>query len=194
MKYIKHTEDHPFLYVKGCPSNPYGVVNRLESCGGVVGEEFKTIELVNPHHIFYIDFHDGDKIKYMEDDSIVWETLKTVWKELPPLNVVDQLPESWEEAVDNFYEAKTFEDGENKELDDALTEIGKLVVLRDLYRKGWVPSNDASPCWCIGVHNGDLDIRKTTGWTRMMSFAEESQATLFLNTFEKSLEGIKDYL
>lgn len=194
MKYTNKVEDHPSLYVRGCPNNPYGVINRLIACGGSMTSTFKTIELVNPHHIFYIDFYDNNSIKYMEDDTIIWESLSKVWKELPPLDNVDGLPETWDEAVDNFYEARSFEDGDNKEINDVLDNIGKLIILRDIYRKGWKPSNDSTPCWSIGQHNGEIDIRKSTGWVRLMSFAEESQASLFYNTFAKELDEMKDYI
>lgn len=195
MKYKEH-KDHQFIYVLGCPSNPLGVMNRLMACGGVGDDNtFKAIELANPHHVFYIDFHDGNTIKYMHDDTMLWESLKNVWTELPPLNVVDKLPESWEEAVDEFYEAKAYEDDDNvDEFKDSLYDFGKLIILRDIYRKGWVPSDDGTPCWAIAVHNGELDVRKVTGWPRVLSFAEDSQANMFLNTFSKSIEAVKQYI
>lgn len=194
MKYKSHKEDHPFLYVLGCPSNPFGVINRLVACGGVDSIVYKAIELSNPHHIFYIDFHDGNLIKYMHDDTIVWETLKKVWKELPPLTLEIEDPETWEEAVDNWYEAKSYEDDEKSELRDDMYDLGKIVILRDIYRKGWLPSEDGTPSWAIGVHNGELDVRKVTGWTRLLSFAEDKQANKFLNTFAKDIERVKQYI
>ena len=193
MKYKEH-KDHQFIYVLGCPSNPLGVMNRLMACGGVVGEDFKSIELANPHHVFYIDFHDNNKIVYMEDDTMLWESLKKVWKELPPLNDIEKFPESWEEAVDSFYEARSYEDDDNSVLKDDLYELGKIIILRDIYRRGWEPSDDGTPCWAVGVHNGELDVRKVTGWSRLLSFAEDSQANMFLNTFSKSIENVKQYI
>lgn len=193
MKTTTHT-DHPFLYVRGCPSNPVGVMNRLTANGGVDNDSFKTVELANPHHIFYVDFHDGNVIKYMEDDTILWESLKNVWKELPPLNIVDKYPESWEEATDNFYEARQYDDDDNSTLRDDLYELGKLIVLRDIYRKSWVPSKDGSAFWYVGLHNNELDIRKGNAWNALLSFQTEDIANLFLNIFEKSIEKVKDYI
>lgn len=190
----KEHKSHDFIYVRGCPSNPDGVINRLISCGGNTEDSFKAVELGNPHHIFYIDFHEGNAIKYMEDDTMLWESLKNVWSELPPLNVVDKYPESWEEAIDNFYEARNYEDDDNTVLRDDLYDLGKLIVLRDLYRKGWTPAKDGSPFWYVGLHNDDLDIRKGNAWQALLSFQSEELANLFLNTFEKSIENVKDYI
>lgn len=194
MKYKEH-KDHSFIYVRGCPTNPVGVMNRLIANGGTATEDaFKSIELANPHHIFYIDFHDGNNIKYMHDDTILWESLSKVWTELPPMNIVDKYPESWEEAVDNFYEARSYEDDDKSELRDDLYELGKLIVLRDLYRKGWVPSHDGTAFWYVGLHNDDLDIRKGNAWNALLSFSSEETANLFLHTFEKSIENVKEYI
>jgi len=193
MIYKEH-QDHQFIYVLGNPMNPIGVMNRLIACGGVALEDFKTVELANPHHVFYIDFHDNNKIVYMEDDTMLWESLKSIWKELPPLNEIESFPESWEDAVDSFYEASSYEDDDNSELKDDLYELGKIVILRDIYRRGWVPSHDGTPFWYVGLHNGELDVRKGNAWNSLLSFASEEQANLFLHTFEKSIENVKEYI
>lgn len=191
---IKEHKEHDFIYVRGCPSNPDGVINRLIACGGTTSDSFKAVELANPHHIFYIDFHDDNTIKYMEDDTMLWESLEGVWSELPPLNNVDKYPESWDEAVDNFYEARSYEDDENSDLRDDLYVLGQFIILRDIYRKGWVPSYDGSPYWYVGLHNGELDVRRGNAWNALLSFQEEEIANLFLNTFEKDLDKVKEYI
>lgn len=193
MIYKEH-HDHQFIYVLGNPTNPIGVMNRLLACGGVADESFKTIELANPHHVFYIDFHDNNKIVYMEDDTMLWESLKKVWKELPPLNEIESFPETWEEAVDSFYEARSYEDDDKSELRDELYDLGKIIILRDIYRRGWIPSHDGSPFWYVGLHNDELDVRKGNAWNALLSFSSEEQANLFLHTFEKYIENVKEYI
>ena len=110
------------------------------------------------------------------------------------MNEIESFPESWEDAVDSFYEASSYEDDDNSELKDDLYELGKIVILRDIYRRGWVPSHDGTPFWYVGLHNGELDVRKGNAWNSLLSFASEEQANLFLHTFEKSIENVKEYI
>lgn len=191
---MAHTTEHLFIYVKGNPGNPNGVINRLKVNGGQIGEVFPTIELSNPHNIFYVDFHDDGKIKMMEDNSMLWESLKSVWTELPPLQIKETLPESWDDAVDDYYEAEAFEYGEDETTNELLVNIGKMIVLRNIWRQGWEAPEDGTPFWYIASHNGELDICKGTGWSRMMSFASKSIANNFLSFFKNQLEEIKEYI
>lgn len=191
---MSHTSDHINIYVKGCPDHPTAVINRLIYCGGESSSEYRTIDLMNPHNIFYIDFHDNNKIKFLEDDSLMWESLKTVWTEVQPLIENVELPTSWEDAVDNYYEATNFEDGDDDKTNELLNNLGKLIILRDIYREGWVAPNDGTPFWYVGNHNSVLDICKGTAYSRLLSFENEALANKFLSTFEDIIEEVKEYI
>ena len=182
------------IYVKGCPSDPNAVINRLISCGGVSSDALSVIDLVNPHNIFYIDTTDGNKIKFMTDNCIVWNTLVNYWIELPPLTETSKLPESWDEALENCIEAENFDNGNDDTTNNLLEKYGRLLILRDIWRKGWVPSNDGAPFWYIANHNNELDVIKGTSISRPFAFNSRDTTNAFLLAFENELNEIKDLL
>ena len=182
------------IYVKGCPSNPDAVINRLIACGGISQESLSPIDLCNPHNVFYIDITDSNKIKFMSDDCMIWDTLSKYWMELPPLTEVSKLPESWDEALENCIEAENFDNGNDDTTNNLLEKYGRLLVLRDIWRKGWVPSNDGAPFWYIANHNNELDVMKGTSISRPFAFNSRNTTNAFLVAFEHELNEIKDLL
>lgn len=184
----KHKAEHLFVYVRGNLGNPCGVVNRLVEMGGVITRPFRAVELANPHNIFYIDFHDKNAIKYISDDSIFFDTISGTWSELTPLSLQLEDPISWDDALVRFYEAQSY-DGKNPEIYD----FGKLIVLRDIYRKGWEPDEESS-FYYIANNNGVIDRFKGNAKRRVLSFQTPELRDTFYANFLDLIESVKDLI
>lgn len=188
---VKYSNE--YCYVRGCPSMPSAVIDRLKSIGGKCNDSFNIIDLTNPHNIFYVDDKDNNQIKFLSDDSMIWDTLVNYWLELPPLTKVSKLPESWDEAVENCIEAANYDDGKDDTRNELLTKFGRVLVLRDIYRRGWIPS-DGVPFWYVGNHNGELDIMKGTSISRPLSFSSSEIAKMFFSSFYNDINGVKELI
>lgn len=189
-----HTKDHLYVYVLGNPNNPNGVVNRLITLGGTkVDNDISSIDLLNPVNAFYIDFHDNAIIKMMDTNTMMFESLKDIWIEMSPLTLNVDMPTSWKDAVEHYYEAQSYEDNDDNELVSSLETLGKLIVLRDIYRKGWIPS-DNMPFYYIGCHGDKIDCMKGNAWVRLLSFQDASTRDVFLSTFKDMIEEVKEYI
>lgn len=187
-------KNHISVYVLGNPGNPNGVVNRLLTLGGSkVNDDITNIDLLNPINAFYIDFHDDNIIKKLDTTTMMFESLKDVWTEMSPLSITVDLPTTWDDAVDHYYEAQQYEDGDNNDINDILDTLGKLIILRDIYRKGWIPS-EGSPFYYIACHDGELDLMKGNAWTRMLSFQDVDTRDTFYELFKDDIEEVKEYI
>lgn len=70
-----------------------------------------------------------------------------------------------------------------------------LHILRNEYRKGWIPNwNDDNPKWCIIVENDELTICKNTRVQRFLSFQSEELAKEFLANFKNIIERAKELI
>lgn len=70
-----------------------------------------------------------------------------------------------------------------------------LHLLRNEYRKGWIPNwNDDNTKWCIIVENNELTICKNTRVQRFLSFQSEELAKEFLANFKSIIESAKELI
>lgn len=185
-------------YIKGSPTFPNGVINRLLMLGGVDPGNFKERELANPINLFYIDFYNDNIIRKVTDDEITGQLILENWKELQPITYIDKpesLPDSWEKAYDNCIEVKNYIKGNNPELDQKLDYYGRVIVLRDIYRQGWTQKNDEF-CYYItyNLKDEDFEIIRGIKTSKPVSFQEIELAQLFLENFKEILEVCKDII
>lgn len=187
---------HLNIYIRGDKNNPSGVVNRLLTLGAKSYDGITLFDLKNSSNVFYIDFHDDKKIKFIDINSQLFvdaiENNKN-WIEFTALNTIVDMPTTWDEACKNFYDAQQYEEGDNDTLNSVLDTLGKLIILRNIYRKGWIPS-DGMPFYYIGCHNDELDCMKGNAWSQLLSFQDASTRDTFLKLFKDMIEEVKEYI
>lgn len=184
------------IYIKGNPLFPYGVLNQLVLFGGVQDEEFSESELSNPQLIFYINYRDGNTICKAFAGSFLGCLIVDSYKEVNPLTYIDvpeSLPSSWEDAISKCEEARIFENSKNEILNEKLVTLGRLVVVRDIYRQGWTPKNDEH---CYYITNDFENIYVTRGIKskRLFSFQSSDLAEQFLSNFDDLLIEVDDMI
>ena len=78
---------------------------------------------------------------------------------------------------------------------DKLAVFNKLLVLRDIYRNGWIPNwEDASTKRDIEYANGRLIRNSCTNKSSVFSFQDHEIRNAFFNAFKEQLKEIKDLL
>lgn len=142
----------------------------------------------------------------------VWENGKVVFKEIP-------LPKTWNDfcrdyPIEEFdwvinYDSSIkpigggmrceFKDRfrfSSKEAADAHLALVQLHLLRDCYRRGWVPKRAAYDAkWCIYlVREDELEICDYYTESRFLSFPTKELAEEFLNNFRDLIEQAGDLI
>lgn len=184
------------FYVRGNVLFPSGVLTRLVMIGGTADTPFSQGDLSNPHHIFYIDFHNNNQITMIDVDSVIGNLLTESWQELEPITYIDHpesLPTSWEDAVDRCNEAHIYDAGKSTKLLNKLLLLGRLITLRDIYRQDWIPKED-SEYYHIVSYNGELEVIRGYNYTSTFSFQTIELAEMFLNNFDKLLKEVDDLI
>lgn len=172
-------------YIRGNVNFPNGVINQLLLLGGKVDGGFNESELANPRNIFYINYLNDNYIFKCIDNSITGELIVSAWTELYPLTYIDEpesLPKSWSEALEKCHEAQVYQNAQNTDFMIRLDVLGKLAVLRDIYRQGWQPDPDKF-CFFIKNEFGHIDVTRGIGTNHFLSFQEIDLAEKFKTNF-----------
>ena len=172
------------FYVRGNISFPTGVLNRLILLGGNVHHPFTEAELANPTNIFYIDFYNDNLIRKVTDDSVTGMIMKEHWTEVQPVTYIDSpesLPSTWDQAYEECTEVQSYIKGLNSKLDSALDKLGRCIVLRDIYRQGWLPKKDEF-CYYLEYNllTEELEIVRGIKYSKVLSFQDNDLAELYL--------------
>jgi len=180
------------VYIRGNANNPLGVLERLTEYGGT-GGVYTTADLMNEHNIFYIDYKNGSTITFIPDTDMVAEAILSCWDELYAQTPKSYSPDDWEVAVIDYPAAALFDSGKDEQTNAEIQIVGRLKVLRDIYRKGWEPSA-ATSFYYIGYRNNALDKGKGSGWSRFLSFQDSETRNLFYDNYKTLIEQVKTYI
>lgn len=179
------------VYIRGNKTNPLGVVTKLIEYGGVSGD-YTTSDLMDSSNIFYIDYNNDKHITFISDSDTVSKAIISCWTEIFVTSDINYSPESWEGAIIDWPAALLFEEGKDNRTNAELQIVGRLKVLRDIYRSGWKPAEEAY--YYIAYRNGKLDKGKGNSWSRFLSFQTSELRDKFFDNYKKMIEQIKNYI
>lgn len=188
------TKDNPkyLVYIRGNKVNPLGVLDRLMEFGGRSGD-YTTADLMTSSNLFYIDYKNNNVITFERDNTMVAEAILSCWEELYPGTNLNHKPEDWEGAIIDYPAAELFEAGEDETTNEEIHIIGKLKVLRDIYRKGWLPTQ-ADSFFYIAFRNGELDKGKSSSWSRFLSFQDAETRDTFYDNYKDMILDVATYI
>ena len=188
------TKDNPkyLVYIRGNKVNPLGVLDRLMEFGGRFGD-YTTADLMTSSNLFYIDYKNNNVITFERDNTMVAEAILNCWEELYPGTNLNHKPEDWEGAIIDYPAAELFEAGEDEKTNEEIHIIGKLKVLRDIYRKGWLPTQN-DPFFYIAFRNGELDKGKPSSWSRFLSFQDAETRDTFYDNYKSMILDVAKYI
>lgn len=180
------------VYIRGNKANPLGVIDRLYEFGGVNGL-YTSNDLMDSSNLFYIDYKNNKRISFVADSEMVAEAILTCWEEIYPSANLTYTPEDWDNAIIDYPAAQLYEDGKDETTNNEIKIVGKLKILRDIYRKGWTPSPNDS-YYYIAYRNNYLDRGKGTSWSRFLSFQDEETRDIFYDTYKDLISQVKTYI
>lgn len=186
------------FYIKGNIAFPTGVLNRLIMLGGNPEQPFTEAELANPINIFYIDYYNDNLIRKVQGDSIIGQMILENWKEVEPFTYIDEpesLPDTWDKAYETCIEVKNYMNGKDTKLDSILDKLGRCIVLRNIYRQGWLPKPEEF-CYYINYNllEEDLEIIRGIKNSKVLSFQDLVLAEMYLNNFRSIIEECKELI
>jgi hypothetical protein len=184
------------IYVRGNSVNPLGVVAKLMEYGGMAGS-YTTADLMTTSNLFYIDYNNNKIITFISESEILADAIKSSWEEVA-ITATTSTPDSWEGAVIDYPAAALYEDGNDTVTNEQVHIIGKLKVLRDIWRNGWTPYNSSTgkmnAFYFIGSSYGELQTSKGSIWERFLSFQDAETRDSFLETYKDDIETVKELL
>lgn len=186
-------EKHYLVFIRGNRTNPLGILNKLFKYGAIAGTTYTTNDLMNVHNLFYIDYNNMKQVAFISDEDILAKAIESCWTELFISSDADYSPIDWDSAIIDWPSAQLYESGKDDITNAELKIVGRLKVLRDIYRKGWVPTcNEAY--YYIGVRNDKLDKGKGSSWMRFLSFGDSETRDTFFDTYKDMIESVKSYI
>ncbi|MBO5003776.1 MAG: hypothetical protein J6D03_00615 [Clostridia bacterium] len=188
------TPDKPkyLIYIRGNKTNPLGILDKLMYFGGHSGN-YTTADLMTSNNLFYIDYKNNNIITFEPDNTMMAEAIKGCWEEMFPGTNLSHKPEDWEGAVIDYPAAALYDEGKDEETNNQIKIVGKLKVLRDIYRKGWIPQQ-GEPLYYIAYRADNLDSAKSTSWSRFLSFQSAEIRDEFLTNYRDMIESVKTYI
>ena len=187
------TADPKYLiYIRGNKVNPLGVLDRLMEYGGKSGD-YTTADLMTSSNLFYIDYKKNNVITFERDNTMLAEAIISCWEEIYPSTNLDHKPEDWEGAIIDYPAAELYEKGKDETTNTEIHIVGKLKVLRDIYRKGWIP-NGNDPFFYIAYRNGELDKGKSSSWSRFLSFQDAETRDKFYDNYSDMIDEVATYI
>ena len=180
------------IYIRGNKVNPLGVLDRLMEYGGKSGD-YTTADLMTSSNLFYIDYKKNNVITFERDNTMLAEAIISCWEEIYPSTNLDHKPEDWEGAIIDYPAAELYEKGKDETTNTEIHIVGKLKVLRDIYRKGWIP-NGNDPFFYIAYRNGELDKGKSSSWSRFLSFQDAETRDKFYDNYSDMIDEVATYI
>ena len=183
------------IYIQGNISYFEKIIPTLEKLGGKLDSEFSKEELSNENNLFYIDPFEDGLIKFINQDSVLGSEFLTCWKRICPFTSINELPQDWDSAYTNYESLQKYMNGEDRILDGKMDYLGRVIILRDIYRQGWVPKhNDQVYHIKYDLSNNDLVILKGIGISKLLSFESPELAEAFKENFKALLKEVQEYL
>ena len=180
------------IYIRGNKVNPLGVLDRLMEYGGKSGD-YTTADLMTSSNLFYIDYKKNNVITFERDNTMLAEAIISCWEEIYPSANLDHKPEDWEGAIIDYPAAELYEEGKDETTNTEIYIVGKLKVLRDIYRKGWIPTGNDS-FFYIAYRNGELDKGKSSSWSRFLSFQDAETRDKFYDNYSNMIDEVATYI
>ena len=180
------------IYIRGNKVNPLGVLDRLMEYGGKSGD-YTTADLMTSSNLFYIDYKKNNVITFERDNTMLAEAIISCWEEIYPGTNLDHKPEDWEGAIIDYPAAELYEKGKDETTNTEIHIVGKLKVLRDIYRKGWIPTGN-DPFFYIAYRNGELDKGKSSSWSRFLSFQDAETRDKFYDNYSDMIDEVATYI
>ncbi|MCH5166920.1 MAG: hypothetical protein J1F35_03420 [Erysipelotrichales bacterium] len=183
------------VYILGNNSYCLKIIPTLEKIGGKNDNEFSEEELSNENNIFYIDWFEDNLIKFINKDTVLGSEILTCWKKICPLTSINELPQDWDSAYANYESLQKYMNGEDGKLDTKMDYLGRVIILRDIYRQGWIPEyNDQVYHIKYDLSIKDLTILKGIGISKLLSFKTLELAEAFKENFNNLLTAVQEYL
>lgn len=183
------------FYIRGDENDSSKIIPTLVRLGGKINQNFTEEELSDSNNLFYVDYFENNYIKLVNSNTLIGNSILKHWKEINTLYELKELPKTLDEAYENFEGYRDYIDGKNPGLDKQMDYFGRIILLREIYRQGWIPMyNDQVYYIKYDLFREDLDIYKGTMTSKVLSFKTEECAREFLNNFRDIIVFVQEFI